>query len=61
MNTSDNSGSLIKHQKTDSMELSPFLEAASLLPIQKFPNFYGTGRFIMMFTQAIQWYLSWTR
>jgi hypothetical protein len=30
-------------------------------PLKKFPAFYGTQRFITVFTRAIHWYLSWAR
>jgi hypothetical protein len=30
-------------------------------PLKKFPAFYGTRRFITMFTRAIHWSLSWAR
>jgi hypothetical protein len=40
------------------MELSPSSEAASCAATQEFPNFYGTRRFITVFTRALQWSLS---
>jgi hypothetical protein len=30
-------------------------------PLKNFPAFYGTGRFITVFTKALHWSLSWTR
>jgi len=30
-------------------------------PVEKLPPFYGTWRFITVFTRAYHWFLSWTR
>jgi hypothetical protein len=43
------------------MELSPPWEAANVQPLKKFPAFYGTRRFITVFTRALHWSLSWAR
>jgi hypothetical protein len=41
------------------MELSPHWEVAQLL--KNFPTFYGTRRFITVFTRALHWSVSWAR
>jgi hypothetical protein len=38
------------------MELGPVLQL-----LKNFPAFYGTRRFITVFTRALHWSLSWTR
>jgi hypothetical protein len=43
------------------MELSPSWEAANCAATKNFPAFYGTWRFITMFTRALHWSLSWAR
>jgi hypothetical protein len=42
-------------------ELSPSWEAANCAATQELPAFYGTRRFITMFTRAFHWSLSWAR
>jgi hypothetical protein len=42
------------------MELSPSWEVASAQLLKNFPVFYGTRRFITVFTRALHWPLSWT-
>jgi hypothetical protein len=34
---------------------------AIVQPLKKFPAFYGTRRFITVFTRSLQWSLSWAR
>jgi hypothetical protein len=46
---------------TNVMELSPSWEAASHELLKNFPAFYGTRRFINVFTRAFHWSLSWAR
>jgi hypothetical protein len=48
--------------------LSTYLRSWALLeklsivhPLKNFPAFYGTRRFITVFTRALQWALSWAR
>jgi hypothetical protein len=43
------------------MELSPFCGAASVQLLKNFPAFYGTQRFITVFTIALRRSLSWAR
>jgi hypothetical protein len=43
------------------MELSPSWEAANCAATKKFPAFYRTRSFIIVFTRAIHWSLSWAR
>jgi hypothetical protein len=43
------------------MELSPSWEAANCAASKNFPAFYGTQRFITVFTRALHWSLSWAR
>jgi hypothetical protein len=43
------------------MELSPSWEAASCTSLKNFPIFYGTQKFITVFTRALHWSLSWAR
>jgi hypothetical protein len=40
------------------MELSPSGGAANSAATQNFPEFYGTRRFIIVFTRALHWSLS---
>jgi hypothetical protein len=42
-------------------ELSPFWEAANCAATKKFPEFYGTRKFITVFTRTLHWSLSWAR
>jgi hypothetical protein len=46
---------------TNFMELSPSWEAANCATTQELPAFYGTRRFITVFTRALHWFLSWAR
>jgi hypothetical protein len=46
---------------TNSMELNPYWEAPIVQPLKNFPTFYGTRRFITVFTRALHWSLSWAR
>jgi hypothetical protein len=46
---------------TNFMELSPSYEAANYAATQNFPAFYGTGKFITVFTRALHQSLSWAR
>jgi hypothetical protein len=46
---------------TNFMELSLSWEAPIVQPLKNFPVFYGTRRFITIFTRAHQWSLSWPR
>jgi hypothetical protein len=39
----------------------PFLRRCQLCSHKKFPTFYGTRRFITMFTIALPWLLFWSR
>jgi hypothetical protein len=41
---------------TNSMEKSPSSQANSCSVVKKFPTFYGTERFIIMFTRSHHWY-----
>jgi hypothetical protein len=43
------------------MELSPSGGAANSAATQELPAFYGTRRFITVFTRALHWSLSWAR
>jgi hypothetical protein len=43
------------------MELSPSWEAANCAATQELPAFYGTWRFITVFTRPHHWSLSWAR
>jgi hypothetical protein len=43
------------------MEQSPIWEATSHCYAKNLPTFQGTGRFIMIFTRAVHWPLSWGR
>jgi hypothetical protein len=43
------------------MELSPSGGAAILQLLKNFPAFYGTRRFITVFTRALLWFLPWVR
>jgi hypothetical protein len=48
-------------QKNSFLELNPSWEATSCANFQELPTFYGTQRFINMFTRALHWTLSWDR
>jgi hypothetical protein len=43
------------------MELSPSWEAATVQVLKNFQAFYGTQRYITVFTRALYWSLSWAR
>jgi hypothetical protein len=43
------------------MELSPSWEATNCASTKKFPAFYGTRRFITVFTRTLHWSISWAR
>jgi hypothetical protein len=43
------------------IELSPSWEAANCAATQELPEFYGTRRFIAVFTRAVHWSLFWAR
>jgi hypothetical protein len=47
------------HIITNSIEHSPFREANVAQLVKNFPVFYGTRRFITVFTKACNWTLSW--
>jgi hypothetical protein len=50
------------YQATNSlMELSPSSEATNWQLLKNFPAFYGTRRFITVYTRALHWSLSWAR
>jgi hypothetical protein len=52
----------LTHSLTHSlMELSPSWEATNCEATKNFPAFYGTRRFITVFTIALHWFLSWAR
>jgi hypothetical protein len=42
-------------------ELSPLGKPSIMQSLRNFPAFYGTRRFIAVFTRALQWSLSWAR
>jgi hypothetical protein len=46
---------------TDFVEMGPSREAASCAATKNFPAFYGSRRFITVFTRALHWSLSWAR
>jgi hypothetical protein len=43
------------------MEQCPFEKLVVTQLVKKFPDFYGTQKFIIVFTAARHWFLSWTR
>jgi hypothetical protein len=45
----------LKMELTNFMELSPSSEAVSHAALKNFPAFYGTRRFITVFTRALHW------
>jgi hypothetical protein len=47
--------------KTNFMELSPSWEPPVVQLLKNFPEFYGTRRFITIFTRALHWSLSCAR
>jgi hypothetical protein len=57
-----------KHKTTDSQHSNSFLWSWALLEklsvlqlLKNFPPFYGTRRFITVFTRALHWSLSWAK
>jgi hypothetical protein len=49
----------VKSNRAHSVQKSPFGEAGSRLASQASPAFYGSMKFIVFFTEARYWYLSW--
>jgi hypothetical protein len=52
---------LLSTNLSNSMEQSSSREANSHSASQKFPDFYGTRKFIMVFTRSRHWPVSWAR
>jgi hypothetical protein len=49
------------NQLINSMDLSPFWEAARRSATSELPKIYGTRKYSTVFTRALHWYLSWVR
>jgi hypothetical protein len=52
---------ILTHSLTHSWSWALLEKLPLVQPLKKFPAFYGTRRFIIVFTRALHWSLSWAR